>query len=119
MCFGKIHDIDEVTNARSVGSVIVVAENAKFLSDSDSSLGQIGNEVLGHTIGEFSDLCRRVCADRIEIAKQNALERCAGIDHVSDYFLTDLLGVTIGRSGLFDRSLLSHGIDIRFAIDST
>ena len=58
----------------SVRSVVIIAKHAQLLTDADSGLCQIRNEILGHTVGQLAYLSRGMRTDGIEIAEYYALE---------------------------------------------
>ena len=118
MSLCEIDHINIVAYARSVRSVVIIAEYAKFFTDAYSCLREIWNQILRHTVGELADLCGGMCTDRIKVTEDYALERCAGIDDVCDDFLGDLLGVAVRGSCLFDGRLFGHRILVRLSIDS-
>ena len=82
----------------------------------DGGLCEIWDEVVGHAIGQLADFGRRMCAHRVEIAKQDALDIDTGMDIVGDDFLTHLLGVAVGRCGRLDWGLFGYRILVRLAI---
>ena len=47
----QVDDVDVVADARAVGGVVVITEDAELLTDASGGLRQIGDEVLRHTIG--------------------------------------------------------------------
>ncbi len=58
-----------------------------------------------------------MCAHGVEIAQDDALEGCAGVDYVGYDFLGNLFCVAVGGSCLLDRGLLGYGVHIRLAVD--
>ena len=109
MRLGKVHDIDVVADAGAVGRVVVVAEDGQLLADAHCRLRDVGDEVVGHAVGQFADERRGMGTDRIEVSQDDALDGCAAMDEVVDDLLVDLLGVAIGRGGLLVGCVLGDG----------
>ena len=51
----EVYDIDVVADTTAVGSIVVIAEDAQFLADTDSCLGYVRNEVSGYTDWQLAD----------------------------------------------------------------
>ena len=114
---GQVVDVDVVADAGSVRSVVIVAEDGQLLAYAGRCLGQVWHEVLRHSVGEFADAGRRVCADGVEVAQQDAADGSAGGDDVLDYLLGDLLGGAIGGGGAFYGRGLVDGVAVGLAVD--
>ena len=82
VCSGQIDDINEVADAGSVGSVIVIAEYGEKRAYACSCLGEIWNKVLRHSYGEFADFSRGMCPDWIEVSEQYAFDGRACVDYI-------------------------------------
>ena len=103
---GEVNHIYIITNTCSVGRVIVVAEDGKLLADAYRGLGDVRYEVIGHAIGELSDKSRRMCAYRVEIPEDDALNRSATVDVIVNDLLVNFLCVAIRRCRLLVRCRL-------------
>ena len=97
MSFCKIYDVDVIANARTVGSMIVVAEYAQFFADTDGGLGQVWDKVLGNAVGQFSYFGGWVCPYRVEITENDLFERSAGMNGIFNNFFANLFGIAVGR----------------------
>ena len=89
--------------------VVIVSEHTQFLTDTHGRLRQIGNQVLRHTVRHFTDKCRRMCTDRVEITQQDGLYRRTALDGVRDDFFVNLFGIAVWAFRLFDGGLLVAG----------
>ena len=114
---GQVDHVDVVANARPVGRVIVVAEYAQLLADTDSRLGEVGNEVLGNTVGQLADFGTGVSSDGVEVAEDNRFERSVGVERVFDNLLADLFRVAVGRQGRFDGCRFVDRQHVGLAVD--
>ena len=54
MCLCQIYHIDEVTDARTIRCIVVVTENAQFLTDTNSCLSEVRYEILRYPIRQFT-----------------------------------------------------------------
>ena len=95
VCFSQVDYIDIVADAGPVGSIVIVAEYAQFLTDTHRSLSQIRDQVLRNTVRQFADLCSRMSTDRVEVAQDDALERSICMNSITDDLFVDLFGITI------------------------
>ena len=93
--FCKVNHIDKVANARAVGGVVIVTEDAQFLAHANSCLGEIRNKVLWNTVWQFANFCRWMRTDWVEVAQQNSLDWRAALHHVGNDVFTYLLGSAI------------------------
>lgn len=69
--FGEVHHVDKVTNARSVGRIVVVAEDSQLFADANRRLCEVRDEVGRRAVGHFANERRGVCADGVEVAKDD------------------------------------------------
>ena len=68
MCAGEVCDVDEIADARPVRGGVVISEDAQLLAYTDRCLRQIGNEILGYSVGQFADKSGRMGAYGVKIA---------------------------------------------------
>jgi len=64
---GQVNNIDIVTDAGAIGSIIVIAKNAKVLPEPDDSLSNIGDKVERCPRGQFTNQGRRMRSDWIKV----------------------------------------------------
>ena len=114
---GKVGDIDVVTDAGSIGSMVVVAKNIQFLTDTHCRLANVWKQVLRNATGKFADLSCRMSTDGVEIAENDGVETYTSVEIVLDDLLGNLFGVAVRRSGRLDGSILVHRALIGLAID--
>ena len=117
--FRQIDHVDEVAYARTIRSVVVVTKDCELLANTGSSLRQVRDKVVRHTIWQLPYQCRWVSAYGVEIAQDDALNRCSRTDIVVDNLFGNLLGVAVGRCRHLDRCSLVDRVDIGLAIDRT
>ena len=87
MAESEVDNVDIVTHACSVGSIIVTAENAEEFSSADCNLCDIGNEVVGDSVGVFTDSAALVSTDGVKVAeKADALFVIRSIEVLEDSF---------------------------------
>ncbi len=58
-----------------------------------------------------------MCANRVEVAQNNALEGRSGVNYVGNDFFADLFGVSVRRSCLFDWCGFGNGVFIGFTVN--
>ncbi|CWR95982.1 Uncharacterised protein [Neisseria meningitidis] len=71
MAFCQIHHMNIVAHSRTIGGWIIAAEYRQLRQPARSHLADIGQKVVGNTVGLFADQAAFVRADRVEIAQQN------------------------------------------------
>ena len=71
---GQIGDMDEVTDASAIRSWIIGTEYTQLRQVSASDSLDIWHQVVGNTLGVFSDETRAMGTDGIEITKANCRE---------------------------------------------
>ena len=108
MSLGQVHHIDIVADASTVGRRIVVAKDGELFTDSHGGLCHVGNEVGRNAIGQFTDECRRVSTDRIEIAQDDALDVGTAMNIVVNDLFVDFLGISVGRGSFLMRSVFCY-----------
>ena len=117
MCFGQIDYIDEVADTRTVGSIIIVTKHAQFLTDADSGLGKIRNQVLRYTVRQLSQQCCGVCTYRVEVTQQDGVYRSTGSNRITYNLFIDLLRVSIRRLSFLNRCLFRYRKFVRLAVN--
>ena len=103
MRFRKIHHVDIVTNARTIGGVIVISEDLQLLTETGSGLRDERQKVLRYAIRQLTDLSRWVRANRIEITQDGSVQLRVRMSLIADDLLVDLLGVAVRRESLLNR----------------
>ena len=93
MSLSQVDYINEVADAGSVRSIVVVAEDCKLLADAHSGLCYVRDEVVGYTVRQLADECRRVSTDWVEVAQNDTLDVGTAVDVVGNDLLVDLLGI--------------------------
>ena len=109
MCLCKVYHVDVVANTGSVGRVVVVSKYLQLFSDAHCCLRNEGDEVVGNAVGKFADECRRVRADGVEVAKDDALNGCAAVDVVAYNLFVNLLGIAVRAASLLDGCVFGYG----------
>ena len=71
----QVYYVDVITDARTVGGVVVITEYGQLFTDTDSGLSQVRDEVLRNSIGQFTDKSCRMCTNRVEVAQQDSMDR--------------------------------------------
>ena len=67
----KIHDMNVIPHTGSVRRIIIVSEDTQLLQLADRNLRNVGHKVVRNALRVFSDHPRRMCADRVEVTKQD------------------------------------------------
>ena len=70
----QVHDVDEVSLARSVRSRVVIAEDGEALTLADGGLGDERHQVVRHAARQFADQRRRMRSDRVEVPQRDSLD---------------------------------------------
>ena len=65
---GQVYYVDIISDAGSVGGVVVVAEYVKLFQLAYGNLGDVGHQVIGDTVGVLADGSALMGTDGIEIA---------------------------------------------------
>ena len=112
MAFGQIYDMDVVAHAGAVGGVVVVAENAEFLAQSDRGLRNVGHQIVRDSVGVLAYAAARMRTDGVKVAQQHHVPFGVGLLHVAQDFFEHGLCFAVGigafalGAGLGDRN---HG----------
>jgi hypothetical protein len=53
--FCQVHDMDVISDTSAVCGGVIVSKHTQFRTLAGSDLGDVGHEVVGHTIGVFAD----------------------------------------------------------------
>ena len=75
MSLCKVGDVDVVADPCAVGGGIVVAKHMQLFQAADSDLSDIRDKVIGYTVWILPDSAAFMCADRVEITKQDRIKR--------------------------------------------
>ena len=68
---GKIHHVDIVTDAGTVGGVVIVAVHGQLLQLTGGHLGNVGHQVVGNAVGVFANQAAFVGTDGVEVPQQH------------------------------------------------
>ena len=71
MAFCKVNDMNVVSDAGSVRSVVIVTKNTQLFQLADCNLCDVRHQIVRNTIGIFTDQTALVSTDRVEITQQN------------------------------------------------
>ena len=71
MTFCKIHHMNIIPDAGTIGCRIIIAEDGKLLILSDSHPGNKRHQIVGNSGRIFTNQPRRMCSNRIEVTQQN------------------------------------------------
>ncbi len=96
MTESEIHHVDVVAHACAIRGRIVIAKHPQLLELADAHLADIGQQVVGDTVGIFTDEAALVGADRVEVAQQHYGPTRIGFGQVTQYLFHHQLGATIG-----------------------
>lgn len=69
MRLGEVDHMDEVADPGAIRSRVIVPEDGQSRSVPGCNLGEIGDEIVGGSEGQFADESGVMCADRVEIAE--------------------------------------------------
>ena len=109
--------MDVVAYAGAVVGVIVVAEDAEFLTLAYGHLGDVGHEVVGDAVGVFADGAALVCTDGVEVAEEHDVPFLVSLLHVHKHLFEHRLGLSVGVGAVALGALLGDGDDGRVAVD--
>ena len=109
MSLCEVYYINVVADTSAIRSIVVVTEDSKLLAYADSCLCYERNEVVRHAVRQLADFCRRVSTNRVEVSKNDALDRGTAVDIVGNNLLVDFLCIAIRRCRLLVRSILCNG----------
>ena len=66
----KVYNVDIISYACSVNSIVVIAENAEALELADCYLCYVRHKVIGYAVGVLAEKSAFVCADRVEVTEK-------------------------------------------------
>ena len=93
---GKVDDVDKITLAGTVCSVVVVAEDTEFGEFAGGNFHDVWHEVVWDAVRIFAEEAGFVIADRIKIAKSNDVEIGVGVCEIFQDFFNHEFGLTVG-----------------------
>ena len=67
----QIHHMDVIPYAGSIRSIVIISEYAQALQFSDGHLRHIGKQVVGNTLGIFTDHAAFMSSDGIKVTEQD------------------------------------------------
>mmetsp|Transcript_19311 Transcript_19311/g.53709 ORF Transcript_19311/g.53709 Transcript_19311/m.53709 type:complete len:373 (+) Transcript_19311:111-1229(+) len=100
--FDEIHDVKVISDARAVGSGVIVAEDGEEFAPAAGDLREVGHEVVRDAVGVLPDEAGFVGADGVEVPQEDdgpvgglALERFRVVKVLED-LLDEVLGASVG-----------------------
>ena len=113
----QIANVNVVSHARSIGSIVVVTKNAEFLADTHSRLRDVRHQVVRNAIRVFANTSTRMRPNRVEVTEQHHIPFRVRLLHVHQYLFEHRLRLSIRiRDGTL-RALFGNGNFCRVAID--
>ena len=119
MCLCQINHVNVIPDTRTVRCVVIIAKYFQFTSQADSRLRNIWQKIIGHAIGQFTYLSRRMGTNRIEITQQNRRQGMIGIDSIRNDIFCYLFRIAVRRQSFLNRSILCYRQHIRLAVHCT
>ena len=93
--------MEVVPDACAIWCGVVVAKYGQFLANARCRLGQVGDEVVGHAKGQFSNDGGRVGANGVEVPKQGHMGPSQALGMIRQHAFTGLICPTLrGLCGL-------------------
>ncbi len=96
---GQIDNMDVIPQAGAIRGVVVIAVNSQLRTHPDRHLGDIRQQVEGHTPGVFADTSAGMGTHRVEVAQQDQVGARLGNVQIAEDLLHDHLGPAIGVGG--------------------
>ena len=69
MAFCQVNDVDVVSHAGTVASVVVVTEHTKEWQLAHGNLADVGHQVIGYAVWVFANLAADMCPYGVEVTK--------------------------------------------------
>ncbi|MCY1546973.1 hypothetical protein D9M68_830040 [compost metagenome] len=118
MPFGQIDHMDVVTNPRTVLSGVVVSENRKLLKLPDRHLANVRQEVIGDSVGVFTNQPTFMGTHGIEVPQQCNAPAGVGVCEIAQQLLDHQLRAAVRVCRCAGREILADRHLFRFAIHS-
>ena len=67
----QITNVNIVADTRSIMSIVIVSENAQFLTDTHSRLRNVRHQVIGNAVRIFTNASTRMSANRVKVTEQD------------------------------------------------
>ncbi len=96
---GEIHHVDVIAHPGTVRCRVVVAKHPQLLELAHPHLTDIGQQVVGNTVGIFPDKAALVGTDRVEVAQQHDGPAGIGFGEILQDLLHHQLGAAIRVGG--------------------
>ena len=71
MAFCKVNDMDVISDAGSVRSIVIVAKNTQLFQLANCNLCDVRHQIVRNTVWILTDQTALVSTDRVEITQQN------------------------------------------------
>ena len=91
--------MDVVTDAGSVGRIVIVAIDRQAFQLAAGDSGNIGQQVVRDTVGFFTDQSRGMCTDGVEVTKQSDRPFLVRYTEILEDHLDHQFGGAIGVGG--------------------
>ena len=118
MALGQVNDMDIIPDAGTIGRRIIIAENGELFQLADSHLGDEGNKVIGQAGRILTDEAGLMCADGVEVAKQNDAPLRISHNLAFQDLFNHVFGPAIGIGAAQGNHILTVGHFCLIAIDS-
>ena len=99
MTLSQIHNMDIVSQAGAVGSIVVVAEDMDHVKLSNRDTSHVGHQIVRDTGRILAYVAALMRADRVEIPKQHCVESRDGLYRVLQDILSHQLRVAVRTGG--------------------
>ena len=116
MALCQVNDVDVVANSSSVMGGIVVSEDAEGLKLADGHLGDIGNQVVGNTLGILTDESALMGSDRVEVSEKHYVPLGISGMKIGKDLLQHALGLSVRVSDVSLGALLGDGHEGRVPV---
>ena len=113
----QVNHMDIVTHTRTVGGVVIIAENAKFGALSNRYLGQVGHEIVGNTVGIFAYQPAWMRTYRVEVSQKHHVPLRIGFMNIGQDLLQHTLGPAVGVGTYPFGALLGNGNYFRISVN--
>ena len=108
-----------IPHARAIRGIIIIAEYSQLWKLSHCHLSNVGHQIVGDSIGIFTNGTTLMSADRIKVAKQNHIPLAICLLDITEYLLQHGLRPAVGICALSFGALLRDGHKSRIAINSS
>ena len=111
----QIDHMNVIAHAGAVGRRVIVAEHRQLRPFPHRYLRHERHQVVGNTVGVFTNQTTRMCTDGIEVAQDGNLPVGFGALQIPQHFLNHQLAASV-RIGRLQRKIFTDGNAVRVAI---